>query len=173
MFKRDFEIKFKWFEPFKVRKVLSRYELKKKGIKGYVFISVILTVLFMFQWYLAKQNPQKNPPNFMGALSIAVSCSAVLGLFLYFIFRYLPCVVNVSNKGISRQQGQNVIFFKYESILSIIIDKVKIGNTELPIMLIKSCTTNSDVMIGIGKKINQEELVEYLKTKVKAVEVNT
>ena len=137
--KETFKNKFEW--------------IKKEYFWGSVTISIILFIA----WFLARLNPNKNPPSpLYAALLIPISAIFIVYLASY-LSHYCPRTIKIGKLGIANYKYPNNILMTWEHINSIEIKEQK--NAKFITIVDDS---NNNVSLKIPNKINIDELIELI-----------
>ena len=98
--------------------------------------------------------------DFSWTKALVTSWLAMLGIFavMYAIFRFVPPVIRISQKGVSRQHGQAVRWRQRHDIRLITLDWTDPSAPRLQVE-----TESKPLAIGIGPKIDRTLLVTFLR----------
>ena len=156
--------KFKWREPYSFTRDLSK--LKEKKIKWWKrpLSGICYTSLLMVMWFLAKRNPDKNPPSLGAALLISI-IGGIGGIYLIALINYFSHhEIGLGSKAIVSMRGQQNIQWLYKKISEVRFENKAFDNKHFRVMYIT--IKDKDLLVSaVPDEINIDELTDFLRNR--------
>ena len=149
---------FKWREPKAFLHIRDAEE--RASIRWWVrpVAALFITLMVLAQWYVARFNPHKHPPEFHVALVMAILAGSFFAYVFDWIITLCPAEVRLSETHVSRVRGNTNRAFKYADI-EYFAWRVTEGITTL---VLKRRKAKWEMLIGVPAEISRDDVHLFL-----------
>lgn len=126
----------KWNEPKLVQQAKDVLEDQSLSPWFKPGLAVAVAAMGMLQWWLAKQDPTRTPPELSRALPLSFVAGVFFAYLVPWLYRICPSRIQVFDDGIARSCGSGASVWKYKDIDRCEIATVQVGNVRQALLLI-------------------------------------
>ena len=162
--------KLEWKEPKAIRK--ARDQMDKKSLSPWFKPGVVVfsAAFLMLNWWLARQNPNKTPPDLHNALLLALFGGTFFAYGIPWMLSLCPSYIRIFEHGISRVIGNSASLWKFKDISRCEFASVESGESRQSALVIHT-TKAKRIILGIPDELAAQAKQVLTEMNVKIEEI--
>jgi hypothetical protein len=149
---------FKWKEPKAFLQIHDKGERSKRRWWHQPLSALVATALLFGSWYLARFNPQNDPPSFSFIIIAAPLAGIFFGYVLPWITDLCPTEIHCWKNYLVRVRGNTSKQVKYSEIESFAWHE----SNKFSILVLKIRKSGKEMILGVPKEISKDALSQFL-----------